>query len=135
VAPIAAPRIAPLRWSYSLVGGSGFALAAVGVLTSVFADSVELKTFFLAVGCFGIHLHAGAWWGVNSIIGGPHSGTTFAFINTAGVFTGATAQVGFGAIPREHWGNSFLICATLLAIGSVCWYFVDPNKTIADRDA
>ena len=120
----------PTRWANSLVGGSGFTLAAVSVAAAALTDPVGWKTIFLAAGCFGVHLHAGPWWGANSAIGGRHSGTTFAVINTAGVFTGALAQVGFGQLPREHWGDAFLLAAALLAVGATCWFLVDPRKTV-----
>lgn len=123
-------RMFPLRWSYSLVGCSGFAFAAIVVAASVFTEDVLVKSILLSLGSFGIHVHAGAWWGANSLIGGKNSGTTFAVINSSGVFGGMLAQIGFGAVPREYWTLSFLIPAAFLAVGSLCWFFVDPRRVV-----
>ncbi len=126
----ARPRL-PVRWANSLVGAAGFALAAVAMTAGALTESVEGKTLLFAAGCFGIHVHAGPWWGANSLIGGRHSGATFAVINTCGVFSGAVAQVGFGQLPREHWDDAFLVGAGLLAVGSACWSQVDPRRAVA----
>jgi ACS family glucarate transporter-like MFS transporter len=120
----------PLRWRFSAVGCGGFGLAAVSVLTGAFTEEVIWKTVLLAGGCFGIHLHAGAWWGANSAIGGRHSGATFAVVNSLGVLAGAAAQLGFGSVPREWWGTAFVVAGGLLAGGAVCWALTDPRRAV-----
>ena len=56
-------RVATPRWTFPVVGGPAFALAALAMALSTFATSVEWKTIFFAVACFGIHCHVGSWWG------------------------------------------------------------------------
>jgi MFS transporter, ACS family, glucarate transporter len=124
----------PLRWRFSALGCGGFGFAALAVLCSAFVDSAGGKTLLLALGCFGIHLHAGAWWGANTAIGGRHSGATFAVINSIGVLAGAAAQLGFGFLDEELWSRAFVGAGLLLACGATCWSLVDPRRGLFETD-
>ena len=84
----------------------------------------------MAVCCFGIHCHAGSWWGANSDMSGRHTAAVFGVINSFGVLAAAVAQVAFGRVPREQWDNAFLASAIFLAIGSLCWFLVDVRKPV-----
>lgn len=128
-----AGKIVSERWKFSVVGTSGFAAASVCVALSALSPDPYLKSALLSLGCFGIHLHAGAWWGANSAIGGKHMGATFAMINSMGVFGAALAQLGFGYLPPERWTLAFVAAGAFLAIGAICWSQVDPRRKVFDQ--
>jgi len=130
LADIARRRVVTPRWTFPVVGGPAFALAALAMALSTFATSVEWKTIILAVACFGIHCHAGSWWGASSAMSAPHTAAVFGVINSFGVLSAAVSQVAFGAVPRANWDDAFLVSAALLAVGSVCWCLVDVRKQV-----
>ena len=132
---LARRHVANPRWRHPLVGGSGFALASVSLALAVFTDAVAGKSILMAVCCFGIHCHAGSWWGANSDMSGRHTAAVFGVINSFGVLAAAVAQVAFGRVPREQWDNAFLASAIFLAIGSLCWFLVDVRKPVFADEA
>lgn len=118
------------RWARSGVGASGFGLAAVAMVAGFLLDSALATSVCFAVACFGIHAHAGAYWGVAGDVGGRHIGSLFAVINSIGQFGAATSQAVFGWIPRSDWGHAFGACGVLLAVGALCWAMVDGRKAL-----
>ncbi len=130
VADLARRHVPNPRWTFPVVGGPAFALAAAALALGAFANAVEWKSAFLAVACFGIHCHAGSWWGANSAMSAPHTAAVFGVINSFGVLSAAVAQVAFGSVPRERWDAAFLASAGLLAVGSLCWLSVDVRKPV-----
>ena len=118
------------RWTYPAVGGSGFAFAAVCMVIGVLCSSIEWKSVFFAAACFGIHFHAGSWWGANSAMSAPHTAAVFGVINSVGVLAAASAQIAFGKVPREDWNTAFLVSGGLLAFGAICWFLVDVRKPV-----
>ncbi|MBP3955962.1 MFS transporter [Gemmata sp. G18] len=129
-ADLARRRVPNRRWTFPVVGGPAFALAAVALGAGSFASAVEWKSAFLAVACFGIHCHAGSWWGANSAMSAPHTAAVFGVINSFGVLSAAGAQIAFGAVSRAYWDGAFLVSAGLLAVGAVCWLSVDVRKPV-----
>jgi MFS transporter, ACS family, glucarate transporter len=120
------------RWARSGVGASGFALAALAMLIGSAWNSAVPTSYCFALACFGIHAHAGAYWGVAGDIGGRHIGALFAVINSIGQFGAAAAQALFGCIPRSEWGHAFGACGLLLIAGAFCWSQVDGRRTLSD---
>jgi MFS family permease len=120
------------RWTRSGVGASGFGLAALAMVIGWLADEPILTSVCFAVAYFGIHAHAGAYWGVAGDVGGKHIGSLFAVINSIGQFGAAGSQAIFGWIPRWAWGHAFGGCGLLLAIGTICWALVDARKRLSE---
>lgn len=126
----AAKRIANMRWTFSLVGGTCFALAAICMLAGALCPVVSLKSLGFAGAVFFIQAHASSWWGANSEMSGSHSAAVFGVINSAGALVSAVPQLGFGAVPKEQWDMCFLLMAMLLVGGCVCWFAVDVRKHV-----
>jgi nitrate/nitrite transporter NarK len=78
----------------------------------------------------GIHMHAAAWWGMNSAISGRHIAAVFGVINSMGALGGAVSQVVFGSLPRTSWDQAFYVAAGLLLLGALCWSQVDARRVI-----
>jgi hypothetical protein len=94
------------------------------------ADGPMATSIFFAIAYFGIHAHAGAYWGAAGDVGGKHIGSLFAVINSIGQFGAAGAQVLFGWIPKSEWGHAFGGCGLLLTVGAGCWALVDSRKRL-----
>lgn len=114
-------RLGP-RWGRNAVGVFGYGLASVSMLMgSLVVESPLAMSAWFGLACLGIHLPAGAWWSVAADVGGRHIGVFFAAINSLGVFGGASAQLAFGFVPRDHWYQVFAVCGLFLAGGTFCW--------------
>jgi MFS family permease len=118
------------RWNRSAIGTGGFALAAGAMIVGSLWNAPVPTSYCYALACFGIHTHAGAYWGVAGDIGGRHIGALFAVINSIGQFGAAGAQAIFGFVPRSEWGTAFGACGFLLVVGAFCWSQVDGRKTL-----
>lgn len=128
---IANRRIHSLRWKQSLIGTCAFAIACLAMFAASGVDDYRLKSVLLAMVCLGVHAHAAAWWTANSNISGRHVSAIFGLMNSMGVLGGAACQIAFGYLPRIQWPQAFFVSAIILAVGTVCWAFVDPRQTIA----
>ena len=127
---VARRRVIHARWEKSVVGTAGFAIAAVGMCAASSTGSVEWKTAWLGITCLGIHMHAAAWWGVNSAISGRHTAAVFGVINSMGALGGAVAQLAFGSLNRESWDAAFYVAGALLLLGAICWSRVDARREV-----
>ena len=127
---VARKRVTHPRWEKSVVGTSAFFAAAVAMLAAAMTDSVEWKTVWLGITCMGIHMHAAAWWGLNSAISGRHVAAVFGVINSMGALGGAVSQILFGSLPRANWDQAFYVASGLLLLGALCWSQVDARRAI-----
>ncbi len=121
------------RWGRNAVGVFGYGLASVSMLIgSLVAESPLAMSVWFGLACLGIHLPAGAWWSVAADIGGRHIGVFFAAINSLGVFGGASAQLAFGFVERDHWYQVFAVCGLFLAGGTFCWSRIHVRSIASD---
>lgn len=123
-------RMTHPRWEKSIVGTGAFSVAALAMLAAAMTNSVEWKTVWLGITCLGIHMHAAAWWGMNSAISGRHVAAVFGVINSLGALGGACSQLLFGSLPRESWEQAFYVASALLFVGALCWSQVDARRLI-----
>lgn len=130
----AAARFTSRRWARSLVGASGFALAALAMAGGFLVKAPAGKSLCFATVVFGVHLHLASWWRTNSDIGGRNTAAVFGFVNSAGGFGVAGMQILVGSLGRDHWNQVFAGLAVMLALGSVCWLLVDARVPIQPAD-
>ena len=84
-----------------------------------------------------------SWWGVVSDISGGHTATLFGLMNSMGVIGGAGSQLLCGAMAkankklglsgREQWDPALYYFVIVLFIGSVCWLFINPNRSAVEN--
>ncbi len=118
------------RWQQSAVGTTAFAIASLALLAASFVESYGIKTALIGVMCFGVHMHAAAWWTANSRLSGIHVSAMFGLINSMGVLGGACSQYAFGMLERNQWNSAFPVGAAILCVGALCWSGVDPRITL-----
>jgi ACS family glucarate transporter-like MFS transporter len=107
------------------IAAAGIALSAVFIALGTQVDSARLATIVLAAGAGALYLSQSSFWSVSADIGGPSAGTVSGFMNMGGQIGGALTASLTPAI-AAHWGwtASFLVAASLCAVGSVLWTLV-----------
>jgi MFS-type transporter involved in bile tolerance (Atg22 family) len=65
-------------------------------------------------------------------IGGPHGGTVFGFMNTAGGLASVVSSVTFGylVVYFNSYDAPFFPMVALLCVGTGLWLTVDPTREI-----
>ncbi|MCZ2340272.1 MAG: MFS transporter [Bacteroidales bacterium] len=129
-------RFAGTRFTRSVVGASGFGLAAVAMGGGVLLkQEVIVMSVCFAITAFGVHCHGSAWWGAAQDIGGKYVGSMFATGNMIGVFGAGAAILGFGYVPIASRPIAFAATAGLLAVGAVLWALVDTRyPLVVEKD-
>jgi ACS family glucarate transporter-like MFS transporter len=113
-------------------GFIGYALAAVFILLASFASEPVHAAVFIALAAATCMLTTAPAWSTCVDIGGEHSATVAATMNTAGQFAAIASQpvVGYSVKWLGNWNVPFWLLAGLFVMGAVCWLFVEPRKSI-----
>ena len=132
------------RWTRRLCGGLALLLAAAalsGVRSSERAVTATICNF---AALFFLQVSMPTWWTVVAEISGRHGAAMWGLMNSLGglgVFA-MNSLVGWIVDAREQAGLAKLDCwtpvfdgvAIALAIGAVCWLFVDATRSIVESD-
>lgn len=107
------------------VAVAGIGLSAVFIALGTQVDDAHIATVVLAGGAGALYLSQSSFWSVSADIGGESAGSVSGFMNMGGQIGGALTASLTPAI-ANHWGwtVSFLVAASLCALGSVLWLFV-----------
>src|SRR5712692_3579751 len=109
----------------------GIALAGVFLAFGSSAQSARLASVVLAGGAGALYLSQSSFWSVSADIGGAISGSVSGFMNMGGQLGGAvTASLTPWIASRYGWTASFLVAAGLCALGSLAWFFVNPERRL-----
>lgn len=109
----------------------GIALSAIFIAAGTQVQSAELASVILAGGAGALYLSQSSFWSVTADIAGSSAGSVSGVMNMGGQIGGAvTASLTPYIATRFGWTASFLVAASLCAIGSVVWIFVDPEREI-----
>lgn len=121
------------------LGSAGLLL---GACTQFESPVVTSLCAALAFGC--AQAQQGNWWATVTDISGKHLGAMFGLMNSLGVpgaFISPIFLGGFvdwrnehGYVGRGQWDPGFYVYATVLLIGACCWVFIEPTKSIVERD-
>jgi ACS family glucarate transporter-like MFS transporter len=110
------------------------ALAAVFLALATQVESAQLASIVLAGGAGALYLSQSAFWAVTADIAGASAGSTSGLMNMGGQIGGAvTASLTPWVADHFGWTASFLVAASLCAIGSILWLFVNPNLPIGQK--
>lgn len=109
----------------------GVALAAVFLALATQVESARLASIVLAGGAGALYLSQSSYWAVTADIAGRSAGTASGLMNMVGQIGGAVTAIVTPMI-AEAWGwtASFLVAASLAALGSVAWLLVRPDEPI-----
>lgn len=115
------------------VGRCGIAVAGIG-LAAIFvaigsqAADPQLASFILAGGAGALYLSQSSFWSVSAAIGGRSAGTVSGVMNMGGQIGGALTATLTPLIAKSYgWTASFLVAATLCALGAIVWIWVRPE--------
>jgi MFS transporter, ACS family, glucarate transporter len=127
-------------WSRRVPGVIGFLLATAGVLWVSTAPTVGSAILGFAVATLGVELTISPSWAFCLDIGGKHSGTVSAAMNTAGNLGGVASTNAFPLL-RAMTGTSatyFQAAACLNLAAIVCWLLmssVSPKPATSEKSA
>src|SRR6516165_10693297 len=117
----------------------GAALAALGILASIWTDSTVAASAFVALAAFGVQLQLPSWWASATQVSGRHLGALFGMMNMMGMFgrilfnlfVGGFAdwRKSLGYSGRAQWDPALYAYVAVAVIGAVLWSLVNPEKT------
>ena len=128
------------RWTRRLCGGGALALSAASLLGVRYCEAAFAATLCNAAALFFLQVSIPTWWTVVAEISGEHGASMWGLMNSlggVGVFI-MNLLVGFfvesreaaGLTPLVSWRPVFDGVAIALAIGALCWLFVDAKRSI-----
>ena len=117
------------------VAAVALALAAILLFLGSRAASAPLASLVLAGGAGALYLGQSSYWSVTADIAGRSAGSVSGFMNMGAQFGSAvTALLTPFIAARAGWTYSFLVAATLSAVGALAWLFVNPSRQLASTD-
>ena len=128
------------RWRRRLCGGLSLFASAACVAGVRHSDSAIVATACNAGALFFVQLAIPTWWTVVAEISGRHGASMWGLMNSLGGLglMGSTLLAGWfidmrerqGYAPLECWNPVFDGVAIGLAVGGLCWLFVDATRSI-----
>ena len=125
-----------LRAGRCVVGAVAYLIAGAGLLAVPFCSSSILAAILIAVAVAAVMCTLAASWGTCIDIGGNSAGVVSAAMNTAG-------QVGSLLCPlivaytlkwfNSNWNIVLYLMGVLFLMGMVCWFLIDPHKTVLEK--
>jgi MFS family permease len=136
-------RTAERRWSRRLCGGGALLLAAAALSGVHYSEQAVTATICNFAALFCLQVSMPTWWTVVAEISGKHGASMWGLMNSLGglgVFA-MNLLVGWVVDAREQSGLPKLECwrpvfdgvAVALAVGAICWLFVDATRSIVER--
>jgi sugar phosphate permease len=128
------------RWGRTAQAVVGAGLSGLGILASIWTDSTEAASAFVALAAFGIQLQLPSWWASATQVSGRHLGALFGLMNMMGMlgrivfnlFIGSFAdwRKTMGYSGRAQWDPALYLYVVVALICLVLWSLVDPEKTV-----
>ena len=128
-----------------LLGVSGFVLGSALLLLAFHLDSPFWSSAATALSFLAVSSVNSLWWTSATAVSGKHIGSLFGLMNSMGVAGAFTSQVFFGwfsdwrkstgHLGRDQWDPAFYVYVIVLSIGAASWLFIDPTRSVDDREA
>jgi sugar phosphate permease len=123
-------RWSDLRRGRLAVSVIGFAIAGVGLIPGVLAQSASTGLICLTIALAGLELTVAVSWAISLDIGGDYSGSVSAVMNTLGNLGGALSSVVIGYLATHlGWNWPFLVASALCAIAALLATRINPNRS------
>lgn len=116
------------RW----LGVTGLSVAALSLTAATFAPEGNLALVFLSLAYGGILFQQPTLCALCLDVGRKNAGAVFGFMNTAANASAALSSVIFGYVVgySGSYNAPFIPMVTLLALGTVLWWQVDPTREL-----
>lgn len=114
----------------------GFVLVVLGILSSLYMETALGAVLCLSVAIFGADMTLSPSWAFCMDIGKEHSGKVSGMMNMAGNLGSFATALAFPYL--QSWTGSnepfFYVAAFLGLISIVCWFYMNPDKSIIDEN-
>jgi MFS transporter, ACS family, glucarate transporter len=111
-------------------------MAAAFLASGAYVHSARLASIVLAGGAGSLYLSQSCYWSVTADIAGNSSGSVSGLMNMGGQIGGAVTASLTPAIAGAYgWTASFLVAATLCALGGLAWLLVDPERPLTQAES
>ena len=111
-------------------------MAAAFLASGAYVHSARLASIVLAGGAGSLYLSQSCYWSVTADIAGNSSGSVSGLMNMGGQIGGAVTASLTPAIAAAYgWTASFLVAATLCALGGLAWLLVDPERLLTEAES
>nr|MBI1228646.1 MFS transporter [Cytophagales bacterium] len=125
-------RTGRLKWSRVIPATIGFALAAFGLIASLYSTDIFFSIVFLSIAIFGADMTISPSWTLCNDIGKLHSGAVSGTMNTAGNIGSFVTALAFPYL--RDWTGSvtpfFIVGAVLNVLAIMMWFKVKPECAI-----
>ena len=120
-----------LRWGRVVVSVCGFAVAGAGLFLAAHASSAGAVLVLLTVALAGLELTVAGSWAMALDIGGIHSGSVSAVMNTLGNLGGTLSSICIGYLSMLYgWTWVFGIASAICLLAALLATQVDPTQSI-----
>jgi ACS family glucarate transporter-like MFS transporter len=135
-------RTSERKWTRRLCGSGMLLSASLSLFGARFSEQPLFASLLCAAALFFLQVSIPTWWTVVAEISGKHGAAMFGLINGMGglgvlvlnEFVGqiVDAREAAGMAKIEVWNPVFEGVAAVLAIGALCWLFVDATRSIVE---
>jgi MFS family permease len=110
----------------------GYALAAVCIAAAALATQPLVAAVLIGFAAATCMLTTATSWSTCVDIGGEHSATVSATMNTSGQIAAMASApvVGYSVKWFNDWNMPFWLLAGLFVVGAVSWAFIDPRRRV-----
>ena len=132
------------KWTRRLCGSGMLLLAFLSLWSVRYSQHVVTATLLNATALFCLQVSIPTWWTVVAEISGKHGAAMFGLMNSMGglgvmamnflVGRVVDGREAAGLSPLECWRPIFDGVALGLALGAVCWLFVDATRSIVQSN-
>jgi nitrate/nitrite transporter NarK len=112
------------------VGGVGYLVAAVAMMSSTLVGDGRVAGFLIAIGGAASMFTLAPAWATAIELGGPNAAVLSATMNTAGQIGGILSPIVLAYIVDRlgNWSMPLQILAGLYLVASICWIFIHPER-------
>lgn len=121
-----------LRFGRRATAIVGFITAVIFIVPGAVTSNAYVAVACLAMAAAGLEFTTGVSWAVAIDVGHEYAGTVSAVMNMFGNLGGALSPVVFGALVQwtGRWELPFLIAGVLCVVAGVCWFRIDPERSV-----
>jgi sugar phosphate permease len=121
-----------LRFGRRATAIVGFIAAIIFIVPGAVTSNPYVAVACLTLAAAGLEFTTGVSWAVAIDVGHEYAGTVSAMMNMFGNLGGALSPVVFGALVQwtGRWELPFLIAGVLCVIAALCWFRIDPERSV-----
>lgn len=125
-------RTGSLRTSRGGVGAASLGICSITMLCAWSVESTGVAVFLLSIAAFCAACAGPCAFATTIDIGGPRVPQVAGMMNMTGNFAAGACPVLVGRLFQftENWNLILLLFAGVFLLGSICWLFVNPQRSI-----